>query len=245
MTINEIRKYLNTCLNKDSSGNSLSPQELNILLEANIFSFVRNLVLTYRQYLKSGTPTDDAILTAMLVDSLSKQTTATLTAGAFTLPNDFMFMNDLYGTYNASLKRIEMVSPEEYPKRTHNLLSKPIAYYPIAFINNTSCKVYPANMTAIYVDYIAKPAIPIFGYYTDANYQIVYLAAAATHTLTAGEYGSAGQTSGTTVTSLTVELDIPEESHIKFADFLLSKIAIRDRDAQLYQASENEINKEI
>ena len=243
MTLQEIKLYLETCLNKHSSGNTLTPQELNILLESQIFSFVKEKVLTYRQYVATGSPVDDVVFTSMLVDSLQKQTTATLVTGTFTLPNDFLFINDLYGTYNANQKRIEVVSPEEYAKRTHNLLSKPIAYYPVAYIVGTTCKVYPTNMTSLYVDYIAKPTIPIYDYYTDANYQIVYLAVSATHMLTAGEYGSAGQTSGNLVTSLTVELDIPEDLHLAFANYLLGKWAIRDRDQLLYQASENEINK--
>jgi hypothetical protein len=242
MTTNEILSYVNTILNKHSSGNSLTPKEYNILLESEIFNFVRARVMSYRQYVNTGTPLDDTIFTAMLIDALQKQTTETLTTGAFTLPTDFMFMSDLYGTYNANQKKIEIVSAEEYSRRTHNLLSKPIAYYPIAYIVGTSCKVYPTTMTSLVINYIAKPVVPIFDFYTDANYQIVYLAAAATRALSAGEYGSLGQTS-TTVTSLTVELDIPEELHLSFADHLVSKIMLRDRDANGYQASENELNK--
>ncbi len=245
MTVSEIKRYCEAILNKHSSGNSLSPQELNIFLEANIFSFVRNKIAAYRQFVVSGTPVDDSMYGLMLIDALQKQTTASLTAGAFTLPADFLVMSSLYGTYNSVLKEIELVSPEEYPKRTHNLLSKPVAYYPIAVINGTSCKVYPTTMTALYVDYIAKPAIPIFDYYTDANYQIVPLAASSTHLLAANEYGSAGQTSGTTVTSLTTELDIPEDCHQAFADYLISKIAIRDRDINVYQANQAEISKNV
>ena len=243
MSINELRLYLNTILNKDASGNSLSPQELNLLLEACIFPFVREKIAAYRQYVMNGTPMDDVAYTGLLIDSLTKQSTATLAAGAFTVAADFMMMNDLYGTYNGQ-KKIEMVSPEEYSRRTHNILSKPIAYYPVAYLINTSCKVFPTTMTAINYTYISKPAVPIFDYYTNANYQIVYLAAGATRALAAGEYGSLGQTS-VTVTSLTAELDLPEEIHGQFADYLLSKIALRDRDINLYQANQAEKGAQV
>jgi hypothetical protein len=244
MTVSDLKSYIDVELNKHASGNSLSPKEYNLFLKAEIFSFVRSAIMKYRQFVSTGAPLDDTMFTAMLIDSLQKETTETLTAGAFTLPTDFMFMSDLYGTSNVSQKKIELISVEEYSRRTHNLLSKPIAYYPVAYIVGTSCKVYPANMTALVINYISTPTIPIFDYYSDANYQIVPLAAAATHTLTAGEYGSLGQTSGTTVTSLTVEMDLPQELQLAFADHLLSKVLIRDRDTNTYSASENEIQKE-
>lgn len=244
MTVSELYQYLNISLNKDTSGNSLSPKELNIYLESEIFNFVKENVFAYRQFVNTGAPLDDVILSGLLFDALQKKTTATLSSGYFTVPTDMFFMNDIYGTYNSAQKKIELVSPEEVSRRTANLLAKPIAYYPVAYIVGTSCYVFPTTMTGINVNYIAKPTIPVYDYYVDANYKIQYLAASATRLLTAGEYGSAGQTSGTTVTSLTTELDIPEDSHMAFANYLLGKIAIRDRDQLMYQAAENEKSKQ-
>jgi len=242
MTVAQIKQYLEIVLNKHSSGNTLSPQEFNTLMSANIYGFVKTQVMAYRQYVNGASPVDDPIFTALLYESLQKSQSVTLTAGAFTMPTDLLMVNDLYGTYN-SLKEIELVSPEEYAKRIHNLLDKPIAYYPVAYIVGTSCKVFPTTMTGVIIHYIAKPATPIYDYYVDANYNVVALAASATKALGAGETGSLGQTS-TTVTSLTVELDIPAETHQLFADYLINKMALRDRDASLYQGNQNEIANE-
>jgi hypothetical protein len=239
MTVAQIKQYLEIVLNKHSSGNTLSPQEFNTLMSANIYGFVKTQVMAYRSYVNGASPVDDPIFTALLYESLQKSQSVTLTAGAFTMPTDLLMVNDLYGTYN-SLKEIELVSPEEYAKRTHNLLDKPIAYYPVAYIVGTSCKVFPTTMTGLTIHYIAKPTIPVYDYYVDANYNVVSLAASATRALAAGEYGSAGQVAGQTVTSLTVELTIPEESHMLFADYLLAKVSMRDRDSNLYQAVQNE-----
>jgi hypothetical protein len=239
MTVAQIKQYLEIVLNKHSSGNTLSPQEFNTLMSANIYGFVKTQVMAYRQYVNGASPVDDPIFTALLYESLQKSQSVTLTAGAFTMPTDLLMVNDLYGTYN-SLKEIELVSPEEYAKRTHNLLDKPIAYYPVAYIVGTSCKVFPTTMSGVVLVYIAKPTIPVYDYYVDANYNVVSLAASATRALAAGEYGSAGQVAGQTVTSLTVELTIPEESHMLFADYLLAKVSMRDRDSNLYQAVQNE-----
>ena len=244
MTLQEIKRYIDAVLNKEASGNSLSPQEFNIFLEAEIFNFVKENVFAYRQFVNTGAPLDDVILSGLLFDALQKKTTATLSSGYFTVPTDMFFMNDVYGTYNATQKKIELVSPEEVSRRTANLLSKPIAYYPVAYIVGTSCYVFPSNMTGLNVSYIAKPTIPVYDYYVDANYKIQYLAASATHLLTSGEYGSAGQTAGTTVTSLTVEMDIPEDSHMAFANYLITKVSMRDRDQLMYQAAENEKSKQ-
>ena len=242
MTVNEGLIYLNTVLNKDNSGNALTPSEYNVLLESHIYDFVKSKVLEYRSFVTQGGK-DDVIFTAALLDSLQAQSTPSLSSGQFTVPGDFLFLSSMYGTYNANRKRIEAVSPEEFANRQSNMLSKPIAYFPVATIVSTICKFYPSNMTAIALDYIKKPTIPIYDYYVDANYNIVYLAVSASHTLTTGERGSAGQISGTNVSSLTVELDIPEETHFQFFNYLLDKIGIRDRDTLVYQAAQNEKNK--
>lgn len=248
MTLSELKIYIETILNKHSSGNTLSPTEFNNLLKANIYTFVRTQVTEYRQYLKSGIKTDAVLATAMLIDALQKQATGiSLVSGAFTITSaaaDFLMMDSLWGTLGGTTREIEIVSPEEYGRRLHNLMLKPVAYFPVAYVVGTSCKVNPTNVTAIVMNYIAKPTTPIYDYYSDANYNIVYLAASATHLLTSGEVGSAGQTAGSTVTSLTVETDLPEDLHAKFGDYLISKVAVRDRDVNLYQANENEIAKD-
>jgi hypothetical protein len=243
MTVAEGKNYIETILNKHSSGNTLSPKEYNYLLEAHIFSFVQNALVQHRRFVDQGTPMDDTIFTLSLLDSLQKTVVPSLSSGSFTVPADFLACVSMTGTYNANSKRIELVSAEEYHRRSSNHLSKPIAYYPVAYLVGTTMYYAPTNMTAITLNYFGKPTIPIFDYYVDSNYNIVSLAASATHLLTTGEYGSAGQTSGTTVTSTTVELDIPEDSHQKFFDYLLSKIAMRDRDPNLYQAAINEEGK--
>jgi hypothetical protein len=183
---------------------------------------------------------DDVAYTALMIEALQKTSTPTLSTGTFTLPTDYLMINNVWGTFNANYKKIEIVSPEEYAKRLHNHLSKPIAYFPVAYITGTVCRFYPTNITAITCDYISKPTIPVYDYYVDANYNTVYFT--GSHTLAAGEYGSAGQNSGS-VTSLSVEMDLPEDLHLKFADYLVSKLAIKDRDVNLYQASLNEQNK--
>lgn len=244
MTLAEGRAYIETILNKHSSGNTLSPKEFNYLLEAHIFSFVQNALIQHRRFVDQGTPMDDTIFTLSLLDSLQKTATPTLSSGTFTVPTDFLAGVSMYGTYNSNSKRIELVSAEEYHRRISNHLSKPIAYYPVAYLVGTTMHYAPTNMTAITLNYFGKPTIPYMDYYTNANYVVVPLAASATHLLTTGEYGSAGQTSGTTVTSLTSELVLPEEAHQKFFDYLISKIVIRDGNMNLYSAAINEEAKQ-
>lgn len=241
MTLNEILTYINTVLNKDNSGNALTPKEYNVLLEASIFDFVKAKVLEYRSFVTQGGK-DDVLFTSSLIDALQARNTPTLSSGSFTVPADMLFLNSMYGTYNSNRKYVEVVSPEEFARRQSNMLSKPIAYYPVAVLVSSTCYFYPSNMTAIALDYIKKPTIPVFDYYIDADYQIQYLAASGSHALGTDEVGSAGQTSGT-VTSLTVELDIPEDLHFQFASYLLDKVGVRDRDTLLYQAAQNEKNK--
>lgn len=241
MTLNEGWNFLNAILNKDKSGNALTPDEYNVLLEAHIFDFVKAKVLEHRSFVTQGGK-DEVIFTASLLDALSTQSTPTLSSGTFPIPNDLLYLESMYGTYNATRKQVEVISPSERARRQSNWMSKPIAYYPIAIITDTTCRFFPSNMTAITLNYIKKPTIPVYDYYVDADYNIQYLVASGSHALTTGERGSAGQSSGT-VNSLTVELNISEDTHMQFFSYMLDKIAARDRDPLLYQAAQNEKNK--
>jgi hypothetical protein len=244
MKLSEAKIYLETILNKHSSGNTLSPKEYNSLLEAHIFSFVQNAILEQRRYVLQGTPMDDAVYTSLLLNSLQKAVSPSLSSGTFPLPADYLSIVDMWAfMLSGSMKKLELISPEEYGKRISNQLSKPISYYPVAYLLGGSMYYYPTNISSITLNYFSKPDVPLFDYYIDANYNIVPLDASETHLLTTGEYGSAGQTAGTTVTSLTTELSIPESTHQKFFDYMVGKIAMRDSNPNLYQAAINEEGK--
>lgn len=238
MILSEILTYINTVLNKDKAGNSLSPQEFNVLLEAEIFNFVRDRFQEYRTAVNQGGG-DDTMLSALLIDSLTAQSSPSLSGGYFAAPSDMLYMEGLQGVLSSTIKKVELISRDELNRRFFNLLSKPLIIYPACVVVGSNIYVYPTNMTSLKLSYIKKPTIPVYDYYMNTNYNEVYLAASATHTLVSGEYGSAGQTSGT-VTSLTVELDIPEETHLQFANYLLGKVSMRDQNQLLYQAAQNE-----
>lgn len=238
MTLSELKSYINTVLNKDKAGNSLSPQEFNILLEAEIFNFVRDRFREYRSAVNQGGG-DDTALTSLLIDSLTAESSPTLSGGYFAQPTDMLYMESLQGVLNSTVRKVELISRDALNARFFNLLDKPLYLYPACVVVGSSIYVYPTNMTSLKLSYIKKPVIPLYDYYLDANYNEVYLAASASHTLVSGEYGSAGQTAGS-VSSLTVELDIPEDLHLQFANYLLGKISMRDQNQLMYQAAQNE-----
>ncbi len=239
MTLSEIKNFLNTVLNKDKSGNSLSPQEFNILLEAEIFNFVRDRFREYRSAVNQGGG-DDTALTSLLIDSLTAESSPTLAGGYFAQPTDMLYMEGLQGVLNSTVRKVELISRDALNARFFNLLDKPLYLYPACVVVGSSIYVYPTNMTSLKLSYIKKPTIPVYGYYLDSNYNEVYMAEGSSHTLTTGEIGSAGQTAGTTVNSLTVETTLPEDLHLQFANYLLGKISMRDQNQLMYQAAQNE-----
>ena len=112
-------------------------------------------------------------------------------------------------------------------------MAKQLEDYPGCVIFGNIIKVYPTDVTTAEFSFMRNPSIPIFDYYYDANYNLVYLAQGATHLLATGEIGSAGQSAGATVTSLTNELDWNPLYHVEFCNEILSKVGINLKDEQI------------
>lgn len=170
-----------------------------------------------------------------------KKATVSFSSGIATLPNDYF----RYETARvaSAYEPVEILSSAELSKRIGNAIDEPDALFPAGEFIGDKFYIYPTTITAATLIYWRYPATPIFDYYIDANGEIVPLAEGATHLLGAGEVGSAGQTSGTTVSSLTVEHEWGGDSAIDITWIILQLMGINLGRQDLFALS-NKLQKE-
>jgi hypothetical protein len=241
MTLEVLLKYVNYIANKENSGSTLKPQEFNTILDATNVDYFNKLVLDAQMYaLQSKIPLSKAIYEFKALRDFRRNSTITFTAGAYALSgltrfNNFGYWLSMISNYNGSMTKIDIITDDEMQERRSNLLSKSLSEYPAAVINNSVIYVYPTDVATAEFTYLEIPATPVYDYYLDQYQNRVYLAEGGSHLLTTGETGSAGQTSGTTVTSNTIELTWSQLYVIDFANEILKKIGINLKDEQIRQ----------
>lgn len=153
-----------------------------------------------------------------------KKTAKSFSSGVTTLPTDYFKYDILRMTTTG--KKIDILSSPEVAQRMSSQIDYPTTDFPIAEIVAKSLYVYPTTITTADLIYYRYPTDPIFDYYVDASGELIYLVNGLTHVLTAGEVDSAGQTSGSTFTSTSVELEWGDSEKIDVAWILIRNMGI-------------------
>lgn len=239
MTTKEILDYVNYICVKENSGSTLKPDQYNtILLASNINMFNRLVGEAQLLSLQSKMPFSEALFSMAALKEFHKMQSITFTTGNFnitTLDFDYAYWGSLVTLYGGAYRRIELLTDKDLADRRSNMLDRQLKDYPGAIILGNTIKVYPSNITTADFIYMSIPNNPVFDYYIDANLNIVYLTAGATHLLAAGETGSTGQIAGQTVGSLTVELEYNQAFHIDFCNEVLQKVGVNLQNVQIQQ----------
>ena len=237
MTLNQILKYVNYICVKENSGSTLKPDQLNFIFPAsNINMFNRKVQEAQLLAIQSKMPFNKTLYEHMALREFHVRENITFTTGSFdmaTLVNSYAYWLSMISLYNGAYREIEILTDRDLTIRRTNLMAPQLEDYPAAMILGTLIKVFPLNITTAEFVFMKNPAIPVFDYYFDANFNLIYLAVGATHLLTTGEVGSAGQTAGTTVTSNTVELEWNPLWHVEFCNEVLQKVGIQLKDEQV------------
>lgn len=237
MTIDQILKYVNYICVKENSGSTLTPDQFNIILLAsntNLF----NKAVTQAEIIaiQSKMPFSEALFSMAHLREFHVSESITFTSGSFnlsSLSNTFAYWGSMVALYNGAYRRVELLTDKELAERRTNMVIRQLKDFPGAQVLGSTIKVYPTNITTAEFVYMKVPATPVYDYYIDANLNQVYLTVGQSYTLTSGETGSAGQTSGQTVNSQTVELEWNNLSHVEFCNEILTRVGISLKDEQL------------
>jgi hypothetical protein len=248
LTNDNVLKYVNYICVKENSGSTLKPDQYNtVILASNVNMF--NKQVTEAQLIsgQSKMPFNETLFNMAALREFQVLEDITFTAGNFdvtTLTHSFAYWGSMITLYNGVHKKIEILTVKEYAERRTNMIYKQLSEYPGALFNGNIIKVLPSNIATAEFVYMKNPVKPVYDYYIDADLNYVYLPVGTTHLLATGgptnllatgETGSAGQTSGTTVTSLTVEPEWNDLYFVEFCNEVLQKVSINLTSEQLRQ----------
>jgi len=240
MTLNEIRLYLDALLNTDSLGGNLNLKEYNYLLKDESNNFFKEKAEELYSTQRAGALAPDMVYASKIMRPFIKESTVTPVLGIVNLSTLLTsyayFINARTASaYSGQIRDIPLITHDSFNNMISNLLATPIKKNPVCTIDENNLRIRPTNITSVIINYLRFPATPVFDYYIDANDNVVYLAVSSNHTLTTGETGSAGQTSGTIVYSATVELEFGADFHPEFVQRLVRRLGLPERDQVVLQ----------
>ena len=232
MTLSEIYTNIHTQLSKDGNSGLISMDKFNTLLPSIFYELIRDEATKNSVILENGN--EELISLRILSNLIVSKIVTGLSSFELTstrLDYDMLYWGAMRTTnaYNGAIRKIKLITHQEFISRYSNMLLMDIDEKPVAYIKNISgvnyAYIFPNDIPSIDFIFIKKPEDPFLDYYMDANYKTQFMAADSSHALTAGEQYRDGTTTGTKV-SQTVELELHEDYHVKFQDMLIARMSL-------------------
>lgn len=256
MTQQQILDNVNFFANKEQSGKTFTPDDLNAVSPLlNIELWLKELGLSQEYQLdipiskvmyEINQLNTEATRKFKVVFNDETQPLPVTPQGIMSLPSDYKYPSSItykYSTNTANCeteieyKAVEVLTEGQFDMRRGSKLMPPTHKNPVCCFYDSYIKFLPLNLQFINFTYLRLPKTPFYDYYIDSNDNIVYLPAGSSHLLSAGETGSMGQTVGT-VNSLTVEWEYDEMFHPEIVYRLLLKLGVNMREAALTQIAD-------
>jgi len=185
VNLSEILSLCNYVANKEKLGNTLTPEQYNILLEAVNVDFFRKeyedaqkLALAQNVRIGSVIFKSGALKVFRCKDDAKAVATGVLTVSDLT--KTYAYWVSMTTTYNGAKRGIELISDAELEDRLTNLLNKPIEYFPVAIDNGDKILIYPTDVTPVDFTYLRMPTQPIYAWTQDAYDRAIYSSAEST-----------------------------------------------------------------
>lgn len=221
----DLYKTLEFLFNKEAMGGYLNVDKFNLQLKTQPVLLLRDKLNNKG---KSTLLDDDTNI-------FKKESTLSFTAGSATLPNDYL-RYDSIRVANA-YEDVEILFSGETSRRLNNFIDIPTTLFPIGEFIGNKFNIYPTTLSSADLVYYRKPVDAVMDFYINNIGELIYLAAGSTHTLTTGQVGSAGQTSGT-VTSLTVELEFGDDLKMEVAYLIAKSLGLNLQRGDMFAAAD-------
>lgn len=241
MTLAEIYKNIHTQLSKDGNTGFIPMDRFNSLLPFILYELIRKEAATNNMNLEHG---NEELLSLQVLSDLIvfKEDFATsasiaLNSSNFTYtPLYFISANTSKNTgHNTTgvVRKIKFVSQKEYNASLTNMMKMNLDENPVCFIHNKVSgstfydylNIYPTSINYIDMIFVKKPSDPFLDYYMDSSHKLYFLTSGQQITISGGSQYRDGTITGTK-TSITQELQIPTDYHVKFQDLLLERISL-------------------
>lgn len=250
MTNQEILSLLNYLSNKEQTGNTLSIEEFNSVINAAQYKHFKRKTGVPEQY-RIGQPftqqqpnitekvANDLRPFNVLMDGNEKNYLIVDKSGFAYIPGDYFYRTGMYYEYFVGTTKhrakINVVTDDVWNDLTTSQLEYPTYKKPIANFKNGYIRFFPFNIQRAVFSYIRLPQKAIYDYYIkDGVY--VYMAEGSTHVLQPDEVGGNGQIIGT-ITSATKELEWDEVNQLDIIAIILEMIGINLKDQNLQQVA--------
>jgi hypothetical protein len=240
MTLAQIYKNVHTILSKDGNEGLISMDRWNPLIYSLYHQFIKNKIEEQFYILSSGAIRPKTIYSSKLINNLIIQDTTSSTLVDAQKRKHNLSFTMLYWlsaktatAYNGQIREIELIDEYELRNRQSSM-RKPIDEYPVATIlreingletatPHSYIYVWPTDISSIHLSYVKRPVTPFLDYYIDANYQTQFISAGTTQAITSGSQYRDGTTTGTK-TSATVELELDENFHPAFQEYIVGEL---------------------
>lgn len=160
-TLQDFIDFINYILNKEQTGNTLTPSKANLIIPAAQIDYYKQLVKDYER-------------TLTISDSLSRfiQTyTPTIdNLGDVTLPDDY----NRISSWSIGGRPGTMLTEKEMSDVMIDGLLRPSTDYPALVIRGSKIHIEPFRSGSMILNYLRYPTIPVYDCYVDANYKITY-----------------------------------------------------------------------
>jgi hypothetical protein len=233
MTLWEMYELIELILNKDYSGNVVTPARFKQLIKVvNIDKFKKKSGLPEEYQPGRPIPREYTEITLKNADDLKNfkvfVPATVCPGGLLPYPSNYAHRDQITynhtetidGTATVMPKPVEILRESEATARRSNYTKQPTTSHPIAVLRNTGIQIYPITIAVVDFAYWRWPNDPVFEYTQHAGY-ITYNAASST------------------------EFEWPKDEHTSLIRMILEYMGINLREADIVQYANTKIQQGI
>jgi hypothetical protein len=240
MNNGQIYDFLVLMIRKNKEGSFLNAERYNTLLNQKMWSKI-NFEIT--RYEKSQIITEALRLLKHEGESISVDANGDFILSGLPSAYVYLFHSGLRYSDSGTVRRIPIVTDEQWTSKLSSIIEMPTARYPIARFTDSKIQFYPLVSETVVFDYLFVPTEPYYDYYIDANDKNVYLPEGSSYTLQTDETytdkdDGTVRTSGYTISASenkSVELPFPVGERQSVVMDMLSSLGVPISDQILTQ----------
>jgi hypothetical protein len=177
VTLFDIYKLIEFIVNKDYSGNTITPEDFKMLIKfVNIDMFRRKYGLPEEYQPGRPIPVEFANITLKNTDDIKSFKKELLGVsvinGILSYPADYAHRESVIYNWSKSIngvptilpRPVEILQDEHAAERRGNWTKKPSLQYPIGVIRSNGIHIYPETISSVDFSYYRWPIEPVFDY---------------------------------------------------------------------------------
>ena len=226
MTLWEQFELVKFIVNKDFSGNIITPERFRDLIKVvNIDLFRKKYGLPEEYQPGNPIPAEYADVTLKNTDDLRPfkvyLPNAAVASGVLSLPSDYAHRDTITYNYTKTInhvvtplpKPVEILREAEFSSRNGNYTKRPTTSNPIGVVRSNGIHIRPITITAVDFTYYRWPNDPIFAYTVGDGF-VTYNASSST------------------------EYEFPKDEHLTLTRMILAMIGVNLREGEIVQYGE-------